>query len=543
MLIALALTCLAFPQDATPAKDPPPLSADELRAAGKVAGLEFDEDELKLMLKDVRENLASFEKLRAVEIPNSIAPAFGFSPLLPGVPAHVETLKPVARTLTETARPAQLEELAFADIATLASLVRSRKVSCTELVELSLARLKRLDPELHCVVTLCEERARKEAQALDEELARGKWRGPLHGLPWGAKDLLATKGVRTTWGSSIYEQQELDFDATVVAKLDEAGAVLVAKLSLGELAMGDVWYGGTTKNPWKLEQGSSGSSAGPASATAAGCIVFGIGSETCGSIVSPSARCGCSSLRPTFGRVSRYGAMALAWSMDKIGPLCRSVADAAIVFDAIEGVDPLDDSTIAQPFADLGPIPVKGMKCGYVKGSFGKPEREKEILDSITALGMTTVEVEMPDAPVEDLMLILSAEAATAFDDLTRSGQDERMTRQSPDAWPNLFRTARTIPAVEYIRASRVRRILMADVAKVMAKVDVLVHPSTGGRWLVTWNMTGHPSVCVPAGPREDGTPRSITFTGQLFGEARLLAIAEAWQNATGFHRAHPTMR
>jgi Asp-tRNA(Asn)/Glu-tRNA(Gln) amidotransferase A subunit family amidase len=541
MLSTLCL-CLALALQTPQESKPLPLDSGEVHTAGRVAGLDFTEAELALMLRGVCDHLAAFEGLNQVPLENSVAPVVAFTPLVPGIALRKETLAAVPRLLPVVDRPSQLEDLAFADIPTLASLIRTRKVSCAELTEMYLARLERLDPQLLCVVTLCKERARAQAKALDEELAAGHWRGPLHGIPWGAKDLIATKGIRTTWGSKIFAEQVPTEDAEVVQRLDRAGAVLIAKLSLGELAWGDVWFGGTTKNPWNPAEGSSGSSAGPASATAAGCVAFAIGSETCGSIVSPSARCGCSALRPTFGRVSRRGAMALAWSMDKLGPLCRSAGDAALVFAAIQGRDPLDESTVEQPFADLGPVAVKGLKAGYVPGSWRNEAREKEVLDSLRAIGLEPVAIELPHYPLESLMMVLSAEAATAFDELTRSGRDEAMVRQVEQAWPNVFRQARLIPAVEYLRANRVRRLLMLDLDRVLAHVDVAVHPSTGDEWLEMLNLTGQPTVCVPAGKTENGRLRSLSFTGHLYEEARLLAVAEAWQRSTGFHLEHPSL-
>jgi Asp-tRNA(Asn)/Glu-tRNA(Gln) amidotransferase A subunit family amidase len=528
-----------------PSKDTPPkTSKEEIHAAGKIAGLDFPDAQAEQMRRAVDEQTRGFEKLFERELDNSVAPALGFARCVEAFAhgAPVAPLQRVERALPDVARPANLEELCYADIPTLASLIRSRKVSCGELVEMYLARLKRLDGQLACVITLCEERARAHAKALDAELAQGKWRGPLHGLPWGAKDLLATRGIPTTWGAGPYKEQVLDLDATVVHKLDDAGAILIAKLSMGELAMDDEWFGGVTKNPWKLDQGSSGSSAGPASATAAGCVAFAIGSETCGSIMSPSARCGTSSIRPTYGLVSRRGAMALSWSMDKLGPLARSVADASTVLAAIAGVDPLDEETIAKPFADPGPQSVKGWKVGYVHGAWGDDAREKEVLDSVRALGVELVEVKLPEVPSEELMTILMCEAATAFDELTRSGRDAQLRRQGDGAWPNLLRAARLVPAVEYIRANRVRRELMAEYTKLFSSIDALAHPTTSGELLVALNLTGHPTVCAPAGPRGDGTPRSLAFSGQFFSEAHLVALAEAWQRATGFQLAHPKL-
>ncbi len=538
---ALCAVLLVLAQEAQkPA--PPKVTADEVRAAGKVVGLEFSDKELALMLRSASDNLESFERMRKVDLPNSVAPTIGFSARIPGVAAPRAWAQATPRTKPNVERPKDLEELAFADIATLSELVHTKKVSCVELTELSLARLKRFDPKLLCVVTLCEERARKQAKALDDELAQGKWRGPLHGIPWGAKDLLSTKGIRTTWGSGPFENQMLDEDAAVVEKLDAAGAVLVAKLSLGELAMGDVWYGGTTKNPWKTNEGSSGSSAGPASATAAGCVAFAIGSETCGSITSPSSVCGCTSLRPTFGRVSRRGAMALAWTMDKLGPICRSFADCAIVFDAIRGSDPLDDYSVDAPFVDLGNPSVKGWKVGYIKGSWRDPKVEEKRLDELRALGVELVEVKLPEYPIFDMLTLLSAEAAAAFDEFTRTHVADKMTQQGENAWPNIFRTSRLIPAVEYIRANRLRRLLMRDMSKVYEKVDVIVHATNSDEWQVLENLTGNPTVCAPTELSAEGKPGSVSFSAQCFDETRALAVAEAWQRATGYNANHPPL-
>ncbi len=415
-------------------------------------------------------------------------------------------------------------------------------MSCVELTQVHLERIKRLDAQLSCVVTLCADRALAQARKLDEELAGGAWRGWLHGLPWGAKELLSTRGIRTTYGAGPFKDQTLDLDATVVQRLDPAGAVLIAKLTLGELAMDDEWFGGTTKNPRKLAQGSSGYSAGPARATAAGCVVFALGSETCGSIVSPSARCGVSSIRPTYGLVSRHGAMALSWSMDKLGTMARSMPDAAIVQEAIAGPDELEEETLAFDFADSGAQSVKGWRVGYVKSGWGDAARESEALDPLRALGVELVKVPLPTLPSSELMLILMAEAAAAFDELTRSNADDELRRQGSGDWPNLLRQARVISAVEYIRANRVRRQLAESYVNLFATLDVLVPPTTSGPLLVGLNLSGHPTVCVPSAQREDGTPRSLAFSGRHFEEARLVAIADAWQRATGFHLAHPKL-
>ena len=521
----------------------PPASAtsvEDVRAAARVIGLELGDSELALMGRTLDGQRESYAACREVPLANGDALAFAFRPLLPGMQVRECKLAPLARSLPKAERPPKIEDLAYADIPTLAALIRSKQVSCSELTEMSLARLARLDPKLHCVVTLCAERARAQAKQLDEELKQGKWRGPLHGIPWGAKDLLDTKGVRTTYGAKPYEDQVIDEDAAVVEKLDAAGAVLVAKLSLGELAMDDEWFGGQTRNPWKVEQGSSGSSAGPAAAVASGCVAFAIGSETCGSILSPSSRCGVSSLRPTFGRVSRRGAMALSWTMDKLGPMARRASDAALVFQVIQGFDARDESTVNLPFVDLGPVDVKGWRVGYLADGWRDEKERDAFLGELRALGVELVPFEFPKIPFEPLMTILTAEAATAFDELTRTNRDDLLARQREDSWPNVFRCAQLIPAVEYLRANRVRRKAMLDFDAALQKFDVLVHPSLDGRMLVLCNLTGQPAVCAPRGWREDGTPRSVAFTANLYDDARALALAEAWQRSTHDHEKHP---
>jgi Asp-tRNA(Asn)/Glu-tRNA(Gln) amidotransferase A subunit family amidase len=455
--------------------------------------------------------------------------------------------------------PSNLEGLAFLPVTELSDLVRRRKVTSLELTEMYLNRLKRYDPVLRCVITLTEDRALAQARAADAEIARGKYRGPLHGIPWGAKDLLAVRGYKTTWGAGPYKDQVIDEDATVVQRLDAAGAVLVAKLTLGELAQGDVWYGGTTKNPWKVDQGSSGSSAGPASATAAGLIGFGIGSETLGSISSPSTRCGVTGLRPTYGRVPKTGAMALSWSMDKLGPLCRSVEDCALVLDAIHGPDGKDSMAIAASFNWDASLRPSRLRVGYVKAAFDlpvlDPKDEKRTLhatkkfddralDVLKKMGVNLIPVDLPDLPYDAMRIILTAEAAAAFDDMTRSDRDNLMVQQGRFDWPNTFRTARFIPAVDYVNANRVRSTAMRAWDELMQKVDVIVTPTGAANLsqLVATNLTGHPAVILPNGFRDDGTTVSLTFLGGLFEEAKLLAVANAYQQATGFHLAHPTI-
>ncbi len=546
MLVPLLL---ALAQEGSPAAETATLGPLELGIAAEVLGLHYTEKELELMLPDVLERLREFERLRALPLANDVAPALLFAPD-PGRLGHGGVAQPsaqpgarLAATPPDLARPAQLEQLAFEPIAVLAQHLRARTLSCIELTETFLARLERLDPSLHCVVTLTRERALAQARALDEELAAGKSRGPLHGIPWVAKDLLAVAGYPTTFGSAPFAAQRFEHDAAVVERLDAAGAVLIAKVSLGELAWGDVWFGGQTRNPWKLEQGSSGSSAGSASAVAAGCAPFAIGSETYGSIVSPSSVCGNSSLRPTFGRVSRFGAMTLCWSLDKLGPLCRSAEDAALVFEAIQGADPRDPSTLDASFAGAGAEDVRGWRVGVPKGAFaGQGERCQSVLAELEALGVELVEIELPRYPVDEMMIVLTAEAGAAFDDFSRGDQDDRMVRQTRDAWPNVFRQAALIPAVDYIRANRLRTLLIRDLEATLAGVRVLVHPSFASGLLPMTNLSGHPTFVAPCGFGADGLPYSVSFTGKLFGEAEVLALASAWQRATDYHQRHPKL-
>jgi Asp-tRNA(Asn)/Glu-tRNA(Gln) amidotransferase A subunit family amidase len=552
------LAATAFPSALwAQAEEEGKITKEMVQAAEKLSGLEFTDAERELMLEGLNENLESFEKLRGVAIENSVAPALFFNP----IPAGVELPAPVSavrRCGTPGVGPMPGgEDLAFLPVTHLAEYIRTGQIKSVDLTRLYLERLKKYDPDLHCVVSLTEERAMQEAERADREIAAGNYRGPLHGIPWGAKDLLAAQGYKTTWGAMPYKDQVIDEDAEVVRRLTEAGAVLTAKLTLGALAWGDVWFGGTTRNPWNTEQGSSGSSAGSASATAAGLVGFAVGSETWGSIVSPCTRCGATGLRPTFGRVSRRGAMALSWSMDKLGPLCRSVEDCALVFEAIYGPDGKDLTVIDHPFVWNDGLDITKLRIGYVKSVFEKePEAEEDrkpdmewyandlkALDDLRSMGVDLIPIELPDLPVSALSFILKAEAAAAFDELTRSNRDDLLVRQIKNAWPNVFRQSRFIPAVEYIQANRARSILMQQMAEILKDIDVYVCPSYGGDNLLLTNLTGHPAVVLPNGFRSDGTPTSITFNGQLFGEDRLLAVARIYQEATGFHRKRPPIK
>ena len=524
------------------------IDADLIEKADALIGLKLTSSERELMLNGLTENLKKYEQLRTVELANSVIPALRFDPRpAEAAKRDAPSSRPPLVSSQETPDlPADLEDLAFLPLTQLSQLVRTRKVTSKQLTEMYLNRLKRYDKKLECVVTLTEELAMAQAKRADEEIAVGIYRGPLHGIPWGAKDLLATKGIPTTWGAPPYKEQVFDLDATVVKRLEAAGAVLLAKLSMGSLAWGDVWFGGKTRSPWNVEEGSSGSSAGSGAATAAGLVGFAIGTETYGSIVSPSTQCGVSGLRPTFGRVSRHGAMALCWSLDKIGPMCRSVEDCALVFDAIRGPDGHDPTVVDEPFDWPKPARLDSLRIGYVAEDFEQEyeSRAQDLatLDVLRSLGAELIPIALPDYPVDALQLILWVEAAAAFDDLTRSNRDDLLVRQGEDSWPNRMRVARMIPAVEYIQANRIRTLVIRAMADLMSNLDVYVAPSAQGKNLWLTNATGHPAVVFPNGFRKNGLPSTITFTGQLYDEATVLAVAKAYQDATDFHLQHPVL-
>jgi Asp-tRNA(Asn)/Glu-tRNA(Gln) amidotransferase A subunit family amidase len=526
------------------------VTANDIDGAAKIAGLNLNEDERVLMLDGVNDLRKDYAEIRKVPLDNSVAPAVHFDPRLPGFdyvpgPRRFRPSRPKAIEV-----PDNLEDLAFQPVTQLAQLIRTRKVSSVALTEMYIERLKRFDPTLHCVITLTEERAAAQAQRADRELAEGRYRGPLHGIPWGAKDLLAVRGYPTTWGATPFKEQHFDDDATVVKRLDQAGAVLVAKLTMGALANGEVWFGGKTRNPWNSEEGSRGSSAGSASAVAAGLVGFAIGTETRGSILSPCTRCGATGLRPTFGLVSRYGAMALSWSMDKIGPICRAVEDCALVFDAIHGPDGCDATVIDMPFSwDVDRDPTD-LRVGYLRSAFevepGKDQKEWHqlnlaTLEALRSMGIDLVPLELPEVPISALGFILRVEAAAAFDEMTRTNVDDTLVRQDPSAWPNRLRTARAVPAVEYIQANRVRRVTMREMARNLDGIDVYLSPTRGDNLRIT-NLTGHPAVVVPNGFRANGTPTSVSFCGNLFRDSEALLLARAYQEATGFQLEHPAL-
>ncbi len=516
----------------------------DIKAAERLFDISFDDEERSLMRSGVEENLKAYEQLHGYKIGNHISPALQFNLLPVGFEPQEEQYNIEWDLNDDVNLPDNIEELAYYSVADLSILIRDRKLTSLDLTTMFIDRLKKFGDTLQCVVTLTEELAIKQARKADEEISQGRYRGPLHGIPYGIKDLFAVKGYKTTWGAEPYKDQIIDIDATVYKKLEEAGAVLVAKLSLGALAWGDVWFGGVTKNPWNLTQGSSGSSAGSASATAAGLVAFAIGTETLGSIVSPSNRCGLSGLRPTFGRVSRAGGMNLSWSMDKVGPICRSALDCALVFEGIRGADGIDQAVLNAPFNYRPISSLEGLKVGYLKYLFDQSSNKKNDSLSLVKLEQLGAELEpltLPDSlPLSAFGIILSAEAAAAFDELTRSNKDSLMVRQIKRAWPNVFRQSRLVPAVEYINANRVRNELIQELHRRFKEFDVIVTPSFGGNQLQFTNLTGHPVVVVPNGFNSNGSPTSISFLGNLFDEATILSVARLYQQNTEHEDKHP---
>lgn len=546
LMTLLAMASLILAVSCYAQEDTLKIKTSHIENAETIIGIEFTPSERDSMLEDLNYNLKLYEDLRQLPVDNSVPPALIFNPLPPGFKPDTGQKPLLYSPIGEVNRPENLEDLAFYSVRELAELIKTRKVTSTELTALCLNRLKKYDPQLHCVITLTEELALKQAARADSEIAAGNYRGPLHGIPYGAKDLLAVRGYKTTWGAMPYKDQMLDYNATVIKKLEEAGAVLVAKLSMGALAWGDVWYADTTRNPWNPEKGSSGSSAGSASAVSAGLVPFAIGTETWGSIVSPSTVCGTTGLRPTYGRVSRAGAMALGWTMDKIGPICRTVEDCAVVFDDIRGSNSLDLSVIDAAFNYNYDIDLKNLRIGYLKEDFEKDTlfayQNQTTLDKLREMGVELIEIKLPDLPIDPMQIILSAEAAAAFDDLTRSDRDDLLVRQIKNAWPNSFRVSRFIPAAEYIQANRIRTMLIAQMAELMADIDVYISPSWEGDNLLLTNLSGHPCVVLPNGFDDEGEPTSITFIGRLFDEATMLAVAKVYQDATDFHKKHPPL-
>jgi Asp-tRNA(Asn)/Glu-tRNA(Gln) amidotransferase A subunit family amidase len=548
------------------AQRPPagPQKIDRLRldAAESIFGIDFTEAEEQMALDSVNRQLDNFERLRQLNIPLDTEPAITFRPYLPGK-RPVGKATPGARLrLTKPLPPASLapDQIAFLPVTVLASLIETKKITSTELTKIYLDRLKKYGDTLHCVISLTEALALKQAADADAEIKAGKYRGPLHGIPWGAKDLLATKGYKTTWGATPYKDQTIDLDATVVERLRDAGAVLVAKLSMGALAQGGVWFGGSTRNPWNTERSSSGSSAGPGAATAAGLVGFSIGTETLGSIISPSSTNGVVGLRPTYGRVSRYGAMALSWTMDKIGPMCRGVEDCVLVLNAIYGSDGRDDTVVDAPFDWVPDRPLSALRVGFVQREFesgpdnpNTTDAQRQAFESRKVVYMEALEVfrragaklepiAMPDFPTQAISFMLGAEAAAAFDDLTRNREQlASLTGQAANDWPNAFRSSRFVPAVEYIRAMRARRLLMQEMDKLMSQYDAFLSPAPGSGSLTITNLTGQPALALKCG-FVDNMPMSIMVTGRLYEEATVCRVALAYEQATEWHKKHPTL-
>jgi Asp-tRNA(Asn)/Glu-tRNA(Gln) amidotransferase A subunit family amidase len=508
--------------------------------------LDFTEAEADSMTGNLNNYLLLYKSMHQTLPANDMVYPFAFHPAPAGTKIPDKKEKITWDIPLRTALPVNRNELAFYSLHQLAALLYTKKISSVELTTFFIDRLKKWGDTLQCVITLTEDIALQQARQADAEIKQGIYRGPLQGIPYGLKDLFAVKGYKTTWGSAPYKDQVLDIDSYVYTQLKKAGAVLCAKLSMGALANNNKWFGGETKNPWNLKQGSSGSSAGSASATAAGLLPFAIGTETLGSIVSPSTRCGATGLRPTFGTVSRYGAMVLCWSLDKAGPICRSAEDAAMVYAFINGTDGNDPSAIKHTFNYTGKADFTKLRIGYAENFFKLLKAdapEWKVLETYRAAGATVKAINFPDSamyPVNLVNIILNAESAAAFDELTRTNRDDLVERQDKNFWPNSFRAARTIPAVEYINANRYRSVLCKRMNDFMKNFDVFIVPTFSGRQLSITNLTGHPVVCMPIGFNQNGSPLSITLIGNLYDEATILAAAKGFQDKTEHNKKHP---
>lgn len=540
LFFLLSLCSAVHAQDSLTIKDIP--------AAERIMGLQFKQAERDSLFDDVKNNKKEYDKMRQYQLDNSVPLSTWQSPVLPGMQFNRKQ-KPLNWNIpTNINLPVNKNELAYYSILQLAALIKNKKISSLELTKFFIARLKQFGDTLQCVITITEDIALKAAMQADQEIAAGKYRGPLHGIPYGLKDLFAVKGTKTTWGAAPFKDQVIENDAFVYNQLKAAGAVLIAKFTLGALAMGDYWYGGRTKNPWNLKRGSSGSSAGSTAATVAGLVPFAIGTETYGSILSPSSTCGATGLRPTFGSISRTGAMALSYSLDKVGPICRSAEDAAVVFSYLHGTDGKDESAINMPFNYDGKLTMSGIKIAYARNYFSKGDtmgNESTVLNVYRKLGAQLIPVDFPDSTVYnfDIMgIIIGAECAAQFDGFTRSHLDELMNRQGKGEWPNQFRTARFIPAVEYIIAYRHRYLLMQKVNEVINKYDAFICPTYAGNQMAITNLTGHPAICFPTGFNKNNLPTSITLIGKLYDEAKLLALVKAFQDATVYNKQHPDL-
>ena len=535
-----------------------PLSAKDIQSAEKIMALQFDDSKNDSLLSSVQSRTKIYERMHRLPLANSVPLSTSFSPVLPHMKFIQEQLPVYFSASTSVDLPANRNDLAFYSIPQLASLVKNKKITSTELTTFFLDRLKKYGDTLQCVIQLTEDIAMQEAALADREIAAGKYRGTLHGIPYGLKDLFAVKGTKTTWGAEPYKDQVIDVNSYAYLKLKEAGAVLVAKLTLGALAMGDQWFGGKTKSPWNLTLGSSGSSAGSAAATVAGLVPFAIGTETHGSIISPSNACGATGLRPTFGAISRTGAMALSWTLDKTGPICRSAEDAAIVFYYLHGNDNKlsgdnpaisftrsDASAVNMPFNYKETIDLSKMRIAYAQNYFRKDTlgNEQAVLETFRKAGAQLIPVNFPDSGIYNInimSLIIGSEAAAAFDEFTRTGLDDQMTHQRKGDWPNYFRASRFIPAAEYLNAMRHRYILMEEVNKVIEEYDVIICPTWGGNQVAITNLTGHPAVIFPTGFNKNKMPTTITLIGKLYDEATLLALAKIYQDNSEWNKMHP---
>ena len=541
LFLAVLFTAAAFAQTTDT------ITRSDIKTSAKLFSINFTEAEVDSMYMVIRQRNIQYNRRYQVKLENSVPMSLWQSPLLPGM--QFETVqKQVKWELPKNvSMPSNKNELAFYSVLQLAALIKNKKITSVELTQFFIDRIKKWGETLQCVISITEDIAMQQARAADEEIAAGNYRGPLHGIPYGLKDLFAVKGTKTTWGAAPYKDQVIDEDAYVYTKLKEAGAVLVAKFTLGALAQGDWWYGGRTKNPWNQNFGSSGSSAGSASATVAGLVPFAIGTETLGSIVSPSHTNGATGLRPTFGVVSRSGGMTLCWSLDKTGPICRSAEDAAVVYYYIKGTDGKDPGAVNMPFNYSAKTDIKKIRIGYAKNFFDRIKdtsaNEWKVLKAFEQMGVQLIPLNFPDSaayPYDIVGITLASESAAAFDELTRTDLDDQLTRQNRNDWPNYFRGARFIPAVEYVNAQRHRYLLMKKMQEFFATVDMVITPTFAGSQLAITNLTGHPALCMPTGFNRQGLPTSITLLGNLYGEANLLSVGRMLQLNTQWENVHP---
>jgi Asp-tRNA(Asn)/Glu-tRNA(Gln) amidotransferase A subunit family amidase len=543
ILVALLMGLQSYAQDT--------IAKQDIVSASKLFDLQYNNKEIDTMYAGIKDNLKVYRDMHQTSLNNGLPMSLWQSPVVPGMEIETKQNGIKWKFNKNIKSPINKFELAFFSVAELSILIKTKQISSVELTHFFIDRIKQYADSLQCVISITESIALEQARAADIEIASGKYRGLLHGIPYGLKDLFAVKGTKTTWGAAPYKNQVIDEDAYVYNRLKDAGAVLVAKFTLGALAMGDYWYGGRTKNPWNLKTGSSGSSAGSASATVAGLVPFAIGTETWGSIISPSSTCGATGLRPTFGRISRTGAMALSWSLDKIGPICRSAEDAAIVFSYIHGTDGLDRSAVNIPFNYQPEGDIKKLRIGYATNYFDlikdTSRNEWKVLETFKKMGVQLIPIEFPDTAVykANIMdVIISAESAAAFDGLTRLNMDDELTRQGPFDWPNSFRVSRLVPAVEYVNANRMRYQLQQKIHAALSSVDVLICPTRGsGNQSAITNLTGQPVVCTPTGfEKRSGLPTSISFIGNLYQEAAILLAAKNYQKATEWENTYPPL-